>query len=112
MITVDVKRNEAREIVRITMSGHANSGPYGKDLVCAGASAVSIGTIHAIGELCNVDLPVSAEDGGFLDFEVPDNLDQQTREKIQLLLEGMLVSLHSIAREYQKHIRIIDTGRR
>ncbi|TWI57115.1 ribosomal-processing cysteine protease Prp [Halalkalibacter nanhaiisediminis] len=109
MITVDVKRNSKNELVSFTMSGHADSGPYGYDLVCAGASAVSIGAVNAIASLCQVELDIEMkEDGGFLRCDVPTGLDSITFEKVQLLLEGMLVSLESIAEEYSSHIEIKD----
>ncbi|GAE31158.1 ribosomal-processing cysteine protease Prp [Halalkalibacter hemicellulosilyticus] len=109
MIIVDVRRSHDLKIESFAMSGHAESGPYGQDLVCAGASAVSIGTLNAIAILCEVELDVeSKEDGGFLRCCVPSDVDEATFEKIQLLLEGMLVSLQSIAEEYHAFIKIND----
>ncbi|NEU29762.1 ribosomal-processing cysteine protease Prp [bacterium LRH843] len=107
MITVDIARNDSNDIVSFTMSGHADSGPYGHDLVCAGASAVSIGSVNAIATLLKVELDIQMEEnGGFLRCHVPKNLDDVTYGKVQLLLEGMLVSLQSIAEEYSEHIQI------
>lgn len=109
MITVKVKRNDNAEIVSFTMSGHADSGPYGYDLVCAGASAVSIGTVNAIISLCQVDPEIEMEEnGGFLRCTVPMDVERATYEKVQLLFEAMLVSLQSIAEEYSEHIEIDD----
>ncbi|MCK0473524.1 ribosomal-processing cysteine protease Prp [Halalkalibacter sp. APA_J-10(15)] len=109
MIIVDVSRNHDLMIECFTMSGHAESGPYGQDLVCAGASAVSIGTLNAIATLCDIELDVeSKEEGGFLRCCVPSDVDEAAFEKIQLLLEGMLVSLQSIAEEYRAFIKIND----
>jgi uncharacterized protein YsxB (DUF464 family) len=90
------------------MSGHADSGPYGHDLVCAGASAVSFGSVNAIAALCGVELDIEMEEGGFLRCYVPNGLDDVTYEKVQILLEGMLVSLQSIAEEYSSYIQIND----
>jgi uncharacterized protein len=107
MITVNVNRNKNEQITSFTMSGHAEAGPYGYDIVCAGASAVSFGTVNAIHSLCDVELIIDIEeDGGFLRCDVPDGLPTDTYEKVQLLLEAMIVSLTSIASEYDKHIRI------
>ncbi|WP_017726809.1 ribosomal-processing cysteine protease Prp [Halalkalibacterium ligniniphilum] len=107
MIVVTFKRNEHHHILSFTMSGHADAGPYGYDLVCAGVSAVSIGTVNAIAELCGIELETEmGEEGGFLRCRVPDGLDGATFEKVQLLLEGMKVSLQSIADEYSEHITI------
>ncbi|KGA96798.1 hypothetical protein AJ85_04980 [Alkalihalobacillus alcalophilus ATCC 27647 = CGMCC 1.3604] len=108
MITVKVKRNDNQKIDSFLMSGHAESGPYGYDLVCAGASAVSLGAVNAIYSLLNVELDVEMkEDGGYLFCSVPAGLDADTLEKVQLLLEGMVASLQSIAQEYHEHMTII-----
>ncbi|WP_332689478.1 ribosomal-processing cysteine protease Prp [Halalkalibacter lacteus] len=109
MITVVITRNDMSDIVSFTMSGHADSGPHGHDLVCAGASAVSFGSVNAITALCKVELEVEMEkDGGFLRCYVPSSLDDVTFEKVQLLLEGMIVSLESIAEEYSSYIQVND----
>ncbi|MGO4888560.1 ribosomal-processing cysteine protease Prp [Anaerobacillus sp. MEB173] len=109
MIKVNVERNQEQQIVSFSMSGHAESGPYGQDLVCAGASAVSFGTVNAIDAICKVQLEIEMkDDGGFLRCVVPTGLVESTNEKVQLLLEGMIVSLQSIAEEYGKHIKISE----
>lgn len=107
MIEVNVERTALGEITSITMSGHADAGPYGYDLVCAAASALSFGTINAIMELCDVELLTTISDeGGYLHCEVPSDLNKTSSERVQLLLEGMLVSLQGIAEEYSEHICI------
>ncbi|GAE36780.1 ribosomal-processing cysteine protease Prp [Halalkalibacter akibai] len=109
MITVELRRNDNGNIVSFTMSGHADSGPHGHDLVCAGASAVSFGSVNAIAALCGVELDIEMEDeGGFLRCSVPNGLDDGAFEKVQLLLEGMLVALESIAEEYSSYIQVND----
>lgn len=42
MIKITVYRDN-NQIKTFELSGHAESGPYGYDLVCAGVSAVSFG---------------------------------------------------------------------
>ena len=48
------------------MSGHALFADHGKDLVCAGASAVSFGTINAVHALTGVIPDIVQEESGFL----------------------------------------------
>jgi uncharacterized protein len=110
MITVKIARNHDNKINSFEMRGHADAGPHGQDIVCAGASAVSFGTVNAVDTLCNVQLEIDmADDGGFLRCTVPSGLDVQTYEKVQLLLEAMVVSLNSISEQYGKHIKIRET---
>jgi len=108
MIHVTIHRSKEGFIRSFTMKGHADFAEHGKDIVCAGASAVSFGAVNAIKALANVDMNVEqSEEGGFLHVQVPDQVDTDSYEKIQLLLEGMLVSLQTIERGYGKFIRIV-----
>ncbi|HET7522409.1 MAG TPA: ribosomal-processing cysteine protease Prp [Bacillales bacterium] len=110
MVTVEIERQN-NQIVSFMLSGHANSGPYGHDLVCAGVSAVSIGTENAVEVLCGVRLITEqADDGGFLRCTVPGDLDEETEKNVQLLLEGMVVSVRAIVRKYGKYIQLKDQG--
>lgn len=108
MIKVNVFRKD-RAIHLFEISGHANSGPYGYDLVCAGVSAVSFGAVNAVIKLCEVDLKIDhGEDGGYLSVEIPSSLSIEQSEQVQLILEAMLISLQTIEREYSKFIQIKD----
>lgn len=106
MIQVTVFRKDNR-ISSFELSGHADSGPYGYDLVCAGVSAVSIGTVNAVIELCEIEPAIEqGEEGGYLRVVLPDGLSREISEKAQILFEGMLVSLKSIELEYSEFIKI------
>ncbi|MBU9710288.1 ribosomal-processing cysteine protease Prp [Evansella tamaricis] len=107
MIHVVFNRNDDNSIHSFTMEGHAEAGPHGKDLVCAGASAVSFGVVNAIAEICDVRLDVEMKgDGGFLRCRVPEKLESGTYEKVQLLLEGLFFSLKTLEEQYGQFIRI------
>ncbi|MFD1362929.1 ribosomal-processing cysteine protease Prp [Lentibacillus salinarum] len=108
MINVIVKRHNS-QIKQFELSGHAASGPYGYDLVCAGVSAVSFGSVNAVMTLSGEDLEIDqGDEGGFLRVTVPAGIPVETMKNIQLLLEGMLVSLKTIEQEYNEFINIQD----
>lgn len=109
MIRVTVRRKD-KNIQSFEISGHAESGPYGYDLVCAGVSAVSFGAVNAVLELSDVNLEIEQSgEGGYLMVAFPEMHDNKTSEKAQLLFEGMLVSLKTIEIEYGKFIRITES---
>src|SRR5690625_1196163 len=105
MIKVNVFR-ENNQIKAFELSGHAESGPYGYDIVCAGVSAVSFGAVNAILQLCEIDLKIEQHEGGYLYVALPDYIDVETMNEAQLLLEGMIISLQTIEREYHEFITI------
>ncbi|MGD6991608.1 ribosomal-processing cysteine protease Prp [Sutcliffiella horikoshii] len=106
MIKVTIKRDDHMLIQSFTITGHANFAKKGADIVCAGVSAVSFGTVNAVMSLCQVTPDIEQGADGFLKCSVPSNLDESTHEKVQLLLEGMVVSLETIERDYGNYITI------
>ncbi len=106
MIRVNIYRHH-KYITAFELSGHADSGPYGYDLVCAAVSAVSFGSVNAVMKLCHTDLDIDqGAEGGYLRVEIPSSLNAQMKEKASLLLEGMVISLETIERDYGKFIKI------
>ncbi|OMP67553.1 ribosomal-processing cysteine protease Prp [Domibacillus epiphyticus] len=106
MIYVNVEKDQSGFISSFTMEGHAEFDEKGKDLVCAGASCVSFGSLNAIIALTDVTPDINQGDGGLLTCRIPDGLPADKREQVQLLLEGMIVSLQTIEREYGQYIQI------
>lgn len=88
------------------MSGHANFANKGEDIVCAGVSVVAFGSVNAIIALTGVELDIKQGESGFLKCTVPHTLEEETSKQIQLLLEGMLISLKTIERDYGSYVTI------
>ncbi|OZM57849.1 hypothetical protein CIB95_05695 [Lottiidibacillus patelloidae] len=108
MITVNITR-ENHKIRAFELSGHAESGPHGHDLVCAAVSSVVFGMENAIDTLCGVELEATMnEDGGYLHCSVPKQISGKTYDDMQLLLEAMLVALRAIESEGKQYLKIID----
>jgi uncharacterized protein YsxB (DUF464 family) len=99
MIKAVINRNSSGLIESFTLSGHADFDVHGKDIVCAGASA-----IHKLTGI--TPIVEQGGDGGFLSFQLPHELGQKAGEQAQLLLEGMLISLQSIELNYGHFIKI------
>lgn len=109
MIKIDINRRDG-EIVSFEISGHANSGPYGYDIVCAGVSAVSFGAVNAALKLSGIDLNITQGDGGYLFIKLPTNGSSEQIEKAQLIFEAMVISLETIEREYEKFVEIREVS--
>ncbi|ASV68843.1 ribosomal-processing cysteine protease Prp [Cytobacillus sp. FSL W7-1323] len=105
MIDVSIHRNRSGLIQSFEISGHALFANNGEDIVCAGASAVSVGCVNSIHQLAGVTPHIQME-SGLLSCILPSNLAQDIEEKVQLLLEGMVVSLQTIVENYPENIKI------
>jgi uncharacterized protein YsxB (DUF464 family) len=106
MITITlVRRLPTRRIVSFAVEGHAKYANPGKDIVCAGVSAVTVGTVNSIEVLTGLELPASMK-GGWLQSNIPETGDSATDDAVQLLLESMTVMLDTITKSYGKHVVI------
>ncbi|MGG5254906.1 ribosomal-processing cysteine protease Prp [Neobacillus sp. SM06] len=106
MIQITINRTKSGIIHSFTLEGHADFADHGEDIVCAGASAVSFGTVNSVIKLTGVEPDIEMGEGGFLHCVIPKGLSEEIQEKVQLLLEGMIVSLQTIEQDYGKHIKI------
>ncbi|AKG04214.1 MULTISPECIES: ribosomal-processing cysteine protease Prp [Salimicrobium] len=106
MITAKILSADQR-ILGFEISGHAESGPYGHDLVCAAVSAVSFGAANALMEVagCEPEI-VQGGEGGYLKVILTGK--DKEEEKALTLLEGLLISLRTIEQDYSQYITIIN----
>ncbi|WP_152654750.1 ribosomal-processing cysteine protease Prp [Oceanobacillus sp. CFH 90083] len=106
MIQITVFQSD-NQVTAFELTGHADSGPYGYDLVCAGVSAVTFGAVNAIMKLCETDLDIDqGADGGYLAVKLPMNINSEKLERMQWLVQGMIVSLETIAESYGEHVQL------
>lgn len=105
MITVTIKRDaHSSKLRELTVSGHAFYDEYGKDIVCAAVSAVTINMINAVEALLHVRLETEQRDG-FIACRVPE-LEHEVAQQVQLLLEALVYSLTAIRDAYPEHVTI------
>lgn len=94
MIAVCVRKD------RVTVSGHAGYAEAGKDIVCAGVTALIQTLIKSIGDL--------TEDK--IEYEIsPGRADIHYRdlsEAGKLLIDSFFIGVCAIADEFPDHIRI------
>lgn len=103
MIRVNIERSRAGTIRAFTVTGHAYYGKPGHDIVCAGVSAVTVGTVNAVEKLTGLSLPNDMREG-LLKVRIPDGSDEGVSVQIQLLLESMVVMIESIEDAYGQYI--------
>lgn len=107
MIRVVFNRNKTGSIQSFSMSGHAEFDVRGKDLVCAGASAVVFGAVNSLFENGKIEpLIEQGEDGGYLAVEIPLLEDEVTKFKVDTILETLRTSLETIEKDYGQYIKI------
>ncbi len=108
MIKGTLKRNNSGRIVSYEITGHANAGEYGNDIVCAAVSALAISTVNGIEALAGIQpiLEANHEEGGYLYVEVPTEMTQEQMNIVQILIENLLLGLQAVQEENSEYIQI------
>ena len=94
MIAVSVRKDG------ITVSGHANYAEAGKDIVCAGVSALIQTLIKSIGDLTEDKIEYEISPGR-ADIHYRDLSDAG-----KLLIDSFFIGVCQIADEFPDHVRI------
>ncbi|MET3557799.1 uncharacterized protein YsxB (DUF464 family) [Streptococcus rupicaprae] len=99
MILAQFTRKADGQLQSVQVSGHAGSGPYGYDIVCAAVSTLAINFINSLVELARVEADVQLDelDGGFLRVTLPSHLEEPTSQKVQLLFESFLLGMSNLS---------------
>lgn len=98
MIKILVKKSESF-IQSISIKGHSNYDDSGKDIVCAGVSAVSIGGLNAIYEITGQKPNCTIEDGNIQAIFSNDSV-------VQIIAQTIITQLQSIEEQYKEFIKI------
>ena len=110
MIRVKIFRGENNYIKKYTISGHANFDDHGKDIVCAAISVLSQTVLLSLVEVCGLEEEsieyTIDEKIGFLDVNLPRNIENEILEKTQIVLNTLVVGINSVIESYPKYVTL------
>lgn len=106
MIKITVIRNQEQHIVEFCVAGHANQGPHGRDIVCAGVSALTQTAVLGLDRHLRTKMHLDIASGN-LKMRLLDNPDALTNA----VLETMLIGLTEIAEKNPQSVRISEHRR-
>jgi uncharacterized protein YsxB (DUF464 family) len=87
------------------ISGHAESGEYGHDVVCAAVSVLGITTANNLYKLAKIR-PLAEMESGHLKVEIPITLSKKQSESSQFLLKAFENALEDVVEEYSQYIEL------
>lgn len=85
--------------------GHAGFDARGRDVVCAGVSAVTQTALLGLMELLE-DVPEFQRKPGFLTCRLSSRMGTEDRIKAEAILEAMRIGLVSLAEDYPRNLEI------
>lgn len=88
------------------LSGHADAGDYGHDIVCAAVSALAITTVNGLSQVANINPLVDqdSKNGGYLAITLQDN--DLTNVIAQALLKSFKNGISDVASQYNDYVQI------
>ena len=86
MIKVKIGHASNNQVNFLEVTGHANSAPYGKDLICAAVSAVITGGFNNLVNLKNYEIKL---DEGHALFKSSAPLDAHDEAVIETIICGL-----------------------
>lgn len=106
--TFDFKNNQYN---KFTISGHAESGPYGHDLVCSAVSALVLGTANNFLRIADIEpeIVIDEKDGGYIELVLPVVSDDSMQQTAQILMASLFYSLTDIEDSYGEYISVSKT---
>ena len=106
MTKVDFFRDENRNIVKFTMSGHACYSDE-NDVVCAALSATVNMLLNGLEEVVGVDFGYEVSDGEIF-FVLPEDLSSSIRNDVNILLDSFYMYLRILETDYKENISISE----
>ena len=86
------------------ISGHAEYGNYGEDIVCSGITAATFTTLNLLDKLLKQEdyTLIQDEDTGLIDFKL-----NKTDDLSLLIIQNLLDILINIEEQYPQNLKII-----
>ncbi|NLW69610.1 MAG: ribosomal-processing cysteine protease Prp [Eubacteriaceae bacterium] len=94
-------------ITKVSLSGHAEMGEYGYDIVCAGVSALMIASINGLDEYVQTKTNVKIENGE-TSFEINET-DGYKSIQAQAIANTLYLAMLGMQDEYEDYIEVIIT---
>lgn len=89
------------------ISGHTGYSEEGSDIVCASVSSVVFMALNGIEKILGINFGYETDDG-YLFFVLPEDLDDDDRKNINILLDSMYLFLADLQKQYPGNICITE----
>ena len=103
MVRVTVLRERGTP-VGFELTGHADQGAYGEDIVCAGISAITETALLGITDVLTLDAAMVRENG-HVRCELSRDISGEDLEKAAIVFNTMIAGLTSLQRAYPKSLK-------
>ena len=100
-------RDKDTNITGGVLKGHTGYAEEGSDIVCASVSSVLFMALNGIENVLNINFGYEAENG-YAEFVLPEDLDDNDRKQINILLDSMYLYFTELEQQYPTNIKITE----
>ncbi|MGT2929819.1 ribosomal-processing cysteine protease Prp [Streptococcus dentasini] len=87
------------------ISGHAGSGEYGFDVICASVSMLTLNFVNSVEDLTGMELELElADSGGFLRVIKPQEMTPNQDQVWQTLFASVVIGLENLAENSSEYV--------
>lgn len=110
MIIAKIYKDNNNYIKKYTIKGHAEYDEHGKDIICAAISVLSQTALLSLVEVCGLEEKAIKysidEKTGFLDVNLPKDIEISILEKTQIVLNSLVVGINSVIESYPEYVTL------
>lgn len=108
MINIEINRNYIGDVYRFKVEGHAESVENGElDPICAIVSTATQFAVLGLADILDIKADLTIGDG-ILDCELPELTGESIREKANVLLETLTLTLRQAAEQYADYVKLSE----
>ena len=107
MIQVHIMRDREGFIRQFTVKGHAEYAKSGKDIVCSAVSVTAYNAVNALEALAGLKDSYTERDG-YMCCSIPENLPENVREAVRVILETSAIGFKQIGLSYRKYVSVVE----
>ena len=107
MIQAVFERAEDGELRSAEITGHAGSGEYGFDVVCASVSTLATNFVNSIEKFAGYEpiLQLNEDEDGYLMVEIPKDIPSHQREMTQLFFESFFLGMANLSEDSSEFVQ-------
>ena len=105
MTSITFYRDDDDKYFGFECMGHAGFSIFGKDIVCAAISTLTINFVNSVDELTDAECDVVSDSKtGSMSVTIKD----YNNDEIQLLFKSLRLGLNAIQAEYPKYLKLTN----
>jgi len=98
---------KGNHIVSCECDGHTGYGVYGEDIVCASLSSVVQTAVLGLLGVAKIDVNLVRDDErGYIKFDIPDGLSEETQLKVDAILDTMACGISDLNEGFSDFINL------